>query len=310
MNLVASMIVRNELDRYLRWTVPALLEVVDELRVLDDHSTDGTADWLREFERVQVKAAVRPMAENEGLARQELLEWTFEAKPTHVLAIDGDELLLDGDLLLDAIEQNTNTDVFTLEMAEVWGCDHAGYQVRVDGGWAPRQVPILYRVPDRVRNPGMWKIQSRAWASGREPRQVRMTAARYRKPTGAVVMHLGWACVEDRRARFDRHMQVDGGRFHASKHLESIMWPDEQVALDPDPRAWPATWPSTVPSLDELVARVNRTAPTWQQIPGPDGAITLFSPDGFPLVFVDGAQADGPAIADDILEFLRARRRT
>lgn len=308
MNLVASMIVRNERDRYLAWTIPALLGFCDEIRVLDDHSTDGTAEWLAEFDRVEVKQAVRPMAENEGLARQELLEWTLAARPTHVLAIDADELLLDGDLVLDALEQNTNTDVFTLEMAEVWGADEDGYRVRTDGGWAPRQVPILYRVPER-RNPGMWKIQARAWASGREPRAVRMIAARYRKATGAVVMHLGWACADDREERHARHMKVDGGRFHASKHLDSIMWTDEQITVEPEPRFWPADVLDHE-EIERLVTRINRVAPSWQQITGPDGAITLVSPDGLPLVFVDGAQAHGATVAGEILEFLRARRRT
>lgn len=310
MNLVGSMIVRNELDRYVRWTVPALLAFCDEIRVLDDHSTDGTREWLEQFDRVQVRQAARRMSENEGLARQELLDFTFQATPTHVLAIDADELILDFDPILDAIEQHSNAEVWTLEMAEVWGADQNGFRVRVDGGWAPRQVPILYRVPERMRNPGVWRIQPRAWASGREPRYVRSLPARRRVQTGATVMHLGWACADDRADRHARHMQIDGGRFHASKHLDSIMWPNDMVTLEPEPRPWPDTIPIDQADLDMVIARINRCAPNWQQIPGPNGSITLFSPDGLPVVFVDGEQADGAEIASEILEFLRARRRT
>lgn len=299
MNLVASMIVRNELDRYLRWTVPALLDYVDEIRVLDDHSDDGTREWLEQFDRVSVKQATARMTANEGVARQELLEWTFEASPSHVLAIDADELVLDSDPILDALEQNSNAEVFTLSMVEVWGISEPGLSVRVDGGWAPRDVPILYAVPERRRNPAVWRIAPRAWASGREPRYVRNV--RRRIVTGAQVLHLGWACEDDRRSRYDRHMQIDGGKFHAGSHLESILWPNERVKFAPTLIQLPTEMPG-------LLERIGRVAPSWT-LDETDlgGGLVLRDPTGFPLVFVDRDHPRSHETAAQLLDFLRHR---
>jgi glycosyltransferase involved in cell wall biosynthesis len=48
--LIASLIVRNELKRYLEPCVAHLLEFCDEIRVLDDRSDDGTREWLAKQE--------------------------------------------------------------------------------------------------------------------------------------------------------------------------------------------------------------------------------------------------------------------
>ena len=70
MNLVASMVVRDERSRYLEPCVQALLAFCDALVVLDDGSTDGTPEWLGEQERTKVIREASGFFANEGRTRQ------------------------------------------------------------------------------------------------------------------------------------------------------------------------------------------------------------------------------------------------
>lgn len=234
MNFVASLIVRNELNRYLVPCVSHLLTYVDEVRVLDDRSTDGSAQWLKRLERVYVRENVgRSFDEHEGEARNALLNWTMYGRPTHVLAIDADEFVADGKHLRGQLEALPQCPVWTLLMQEVWQFSEEALFIRRDGGWKPHPAPILYRVDSTSRR---WRISNKALACGREPQEVRQ---RWRRgmPTGTEILHFGWANPDNRQARYDRYMAIDGGNFHNRKHLESIMWPDRLVQLQRRP--WP-----------------------------------------------------------------------
>jgi hypothetical protein len=242
MKLVASMIVRNELGRYLADCVGHLLEFCDEVRVLDDGSGDGTAEWLVaqswKDERIQVSAAEQSaFFAHEGHARQARLAWTFEADPTHVLVIDADEFVADGAAVRQACEANSgHAAVWTLDMEEVWELDGDCVCVREDGGWRTHPVPVLYAVPSPAQRDHTWVIADRALACGREPLAVRRLAGRARD-AGTELLHFGWANKAERQARYDRYAVADGGRFHAAAHLQSIMWPDDRVRLEG--REWP-----------------------------------------------------------------------
>jgi hypothetical protein len=41
--------------------------------------------------------------------------------------------------------------------------------------------------------------------------------------TGLVMQHLGYMREQDRRAKHERYMEIDGGRFHSLPHLQSIL---------------------------------------------------------------------------------------
>jgi glycosyltransferase involved in cell wall biosynthesis len=239
MKLVASLLVHNEIDRYLALCVEALLEYVDEIRAVDDASTDGSFELLAGAGgRVNVAQLSSPQFfQHEGKTRQALLEWTMKADPTHVLAIDADEFVAEPDRLLDAIRRHPAAPAFTLCMEEVWQADEAGYRVRCDGGWCPHEVPSCYTVPDVTRRGASWAIQDRALACGREPMAIRETSrSRGRVYTDTALLHFGWTRVAEREARHERYAIADGGKFHASQHLDSILWPPERVLLEPRSR--------------------------------------------------------------------------
>jgi len=234
-NLVASVIAKNELGRYLQACIGALRDFCDMVAVLDDGSTDRTGEWLDDCadDRLVVKHLAADdafFAGHEGRRRQALLDFTLKQSPSHILAIDADEFVAEG-YLVRAFCQSTRL-VGTLMMEEVWQADDLHLLIRQDGGWRPHPVPILYAV---VQDDLL--IKDRALACGREPTWVSRMAGRARR-TGTSVLHFGWANPETRQERYDRYAVADKGQFHASRHLESILWADERVKVLPRP--WPA----------------------------------------------------------------------
>lgn len=257
MKLVAMMIVRNELDRYLKPVIAALQEFCDEIRCYDDVSTDGTADWLEGQANVGVKRADGPsFYAHEGAARQKAMNWAHAADPTHVLAVDADELIENGQGIRDAIEREASlgrrTMVYTLDIQEIWGADDHYLYTREDGGWRTHPVPICYQAVKVVGNRKDWMIPQRQLASGRVPMAVARNGRK--APSGARCLHLGWACAADRQARYQRYVEHDQGRFHARAHLDSIMWDDGQV------KTLARGWPSGLAAgrRDEILDRIRR----------------------------------------------------
>lgn len=271
--IVASMIVQNELDRYLRQSVTQMLDgFVDDVVILDDGSTDGlTWETFRDY-RVHIRRMEdSSFYQHEGRARQQAIDFARELNPTHLLVVDGDEILVhNGRTMREQIEAASDVweqapparargadrrrrhtrwpanGCWSFVMEEVWGCDEQGLLIRQDGGWRAHPVTILYR-PDLFPN----EIANRALASGRVPQALNTAPA---IPTDHPIFHFGWARVAEREARYQRYVKHDGGAFHASAHLQSIMWPDERVTLKRRP--WPPSigW-SVREELVRLVAR-------------------------------------------------------
>lgn len=263
MNLVASLIVRNEIGRWLMPCIDHLLDFCDEIRVLDDGSTDGTGLWLltghpESGRRVKTKVSPEPsFYAHEGRARQALLDWTMEAEPTHVLALDADELVADGAAVRAAAEED-GCPTWTLDMQEVWGATESVLLIREDGGWRSHGVPMLYRAPTEreLRRDPDWRMADVALAGGRVPVAVSAFARRQcTQPCGADVLHFGWANEAAREGRFQRYVEHDGGRFHNIRHLESIMWDDTRVTLRS--RLWPD---ALLPFHMEILTRVLPTS--------------------------------------------------
>lgn len=233
MKLVASLIVRNELDRYLDVCLDSLVEYVDEVAVLvDKGSNDGTAERLEER-----RASGEPIAwcrdglapgffEHEGRARNALLAWTLESKPTHVLAIDADEIVSDG-LAVRAACFDNDGDAWNLCMQEVWKASDNALWIRQDGGWVEHDIAILWSVPKDMAGP-LWKLPDRALACGRVPQTI--TGSRIGHSCSAI-LHFGWTKQSERDARAERYFKHDGGRFHANAHLQSILLPDDAIDL-------------------------------------------------------------------------------
>ncbi len=173
--------------------------------------------------------------------------------PTHILAIDADEFIADGQALRAALVDPPNG-IVKLEMTEVWGADEQSLHIRCDGKWPPRPIGIAFSVPqdhhiDRQKR-RHWRIPPSAGACGRVPIMVQSASNRTQvKPTTSI-LHFGWACKADRQKRYERYSHTDGFG-HDNKHIESIMFPDSRVAITRIP------WPESL-DKETLLARVNR----------------------------------------------------
>lgn len=252
MKLVASLIVQPdiELARYLRPCVESLSAFTDEIRLWHD---GGSLEALEEFRRLPVSVqgtSDSSFFTHEGAARQQALEWAMEANPTHILSIDGDEIVTDGEALRAAL--NAGAQTVGLCMQEVWKARDAALAIRMDGGWVPHSIPMVFTPNHR------WRIPNQAHASGRVPAECVRVWNRRDCPTE--VLHLGYANEGERRARYERY--AGRGNFgHAAKHVESIMWPDSQVRL-----CW-QEWPTTVSSFvrEAIVGRAGRVPPPGEE---------------------------------------------
>jgi len=235
MRLVASMVTHNEADRYLEPCLAALAEFVDEIRVWDDGSTDDTLGILSRHPAVQVNGSPESaFFDHEGRVRQLGLDWTLQANPTHVVAVDADELILAGPKLREQLERG---DAWSLCMREVWQARPDSLQVRQDGGWCEHPVSIVWRVPRTMNR--RWAIADRQLACGRTPITVGSLRAVY---SDVAVYHFGWANRGEREARWLRYRDLDGGRFHRNSHIDSIMWPDMDVTATMETVQVPEAW--------------------------------------------------------------------
>lgn len=248
MKLTASLILRNELDRYLSLCIDSLLGYVDEIRVLDDGSTDGWYEtlrpgWGKEGDRVIVerhaaRVSDEPDFHRHAAARNRLLQFTLEGKPTWVLAIDADEFVTDGGKLREICEGTAGpTSVLSLVIAEVWEACEETLCIRQDGGWKAHPIGCLWR-PDRFRSE--LALKDHGHATGRVPEAIYRVPS---SPTGQDLLHFGWTNVPERTERFKRYDVGDGGKFHAAAHIASIMWGNDRVKMEAYP--WPA-WPEAM----------------------------------------------------------------
>ena len=271
MNLVASLIVAEaERDRYLLPCVESLLTFCDEVVLLFDGDGRWAAElagaWGADGSRViPITPALHdaPVAffAHEGRARNRLLDATLARNPTHVLAIDADEFVADGPLLRQTLETDRRSQVWPLCMLEVWQADRSGFRVRLDGGWVPHPIPCCYAVPPPNRRGLQWRIADRPLACGREPQAVRQLYRRAGAPV-TEILHFGWANEAERQTRYERYRVADGGRFHASAHLQSILWREPRVQLCDCP------WPAGLAAVAGRVAARANAVPTAPQAAG------------------------------------------
>lgn len=245
LNLCASVIVRDELDRFLGPCLKSLLEFCDTVCILDDSSTDGWEETLRPGwgaagSRVLVRLHSVPDRNDHSsfhlhaAARTSLMRFTLESDIDYVVAIDADELVSDGAAVRKACERGP--EAVSTVITEVWeACDEL-LCTREDGGWRQHPIANVWSA-GRFRDQAL-KLTDRGTATGRVPDVVHRARA---VPSGAHTLHFGWSCRADRAERFARYGGPNEG--HASAHVKSIMWPDSLVTLKPLP--WPS-WPDGV----------------------------------------------------------------
>lgn len=159
MTLVSALLVKNEADRYLARVLQHCRQFSDAVLMLDDRSTDGSAQIARDLGcQVKERSILKDTAwGHEAPARAELWDWAAKE------AGDGWVLICDADMLL---EGNPRELIDTWDVGAwafiLWDCWDGEHQARVDGPWihgplTPR--PWLFRPSVCVDGPPQWSTR-------------------------------------------------------------------------------------------------------------------------------------------------------
>lgn len=224
MRVLATMVTRNEADRYLDACLNWLGMCVDEVHVYDDQSEDETPEIVLAHD---MRLTVRPddvptFLEHEGKFRQAAWE-AFEKKlqpedGDWVLAIDADEFVVADEkeslaLLQDAHDAEFNREkARIIKFVEVFGMANDVPLVRLDGYWDAIAQARFF----------MWQeggqLEQRPLGGGSQPTYV----DRYPKSVSSRlrIMHFGYARDEDKQVKYQRYRAVPG---HNPMHVESIL---------------------------------------------------------------------------------------
>lgn len=225
MALIANMIVKNEANRYLEEVLIDMLQYIDKIIITDDASTDDTVDICKKYTKHVYQNKESLFCIDESKLRQSSMD-NLSVHAKHgdwILAIDADEKVWATKNPIMDIIRTTRYDVIGLDFINMWTPTH----YRVDKFWKPTVCTKLFRY---MSNP---KIKERKLACGSEPTYVEkaIRMGRWLPNSGLKIQHLGYMRDEDKQAKYDRYMEIDGGKYHSSSHLKSII--DKNVELLP-----------------------------------------------------------------------------
>lgn len=233
--LLAMMLVRNEASRYLRDVLDDLDQYVDAMLIVDDASTDETADVCASYGRARVIRRPEPSFGNEVALRAFCWTEAVRTGAEWILAVDADEIFEDRmKREVDAMLARADVDGWTFRLYDFWGSrDH----YRDDRFWQAHRHPR----PFLVRNTGArprWRDTplhcGRLPLNAVDPSRVAHSRIRLK--------HLGWANAAEHQAKYEHYMRSDPqGAYGVLAQYASI--------LDPHPRLKP--WKES----DDPVAR-------------------------------------------------------
>ena len=225
MKLIAQMVGRNEEGRYLEEVLKHTAGIVDEIVFTDDCSDDRTFEIAKSYGAHTYKMPEPTFEKNEALLRStawsnlqshaELGDW--------ILAVDCDEKLYaeTPNFEMSKLLKTDQYDVINIRFYHMWNETH----FRIDKAWRPTNSSRLFRFFYGGQ------FNDRQLACGSEPMYVNtlIRRGRYLTNSGLAMQHLGYVRDEDKQAKYERYMRLDGGDFHARAHLESIIDPDPEL---------------------------------------------------------------------------------
>ncbi|MEF3312922.1 glycosyltransferase [Paenibacillus sp. GYB004] len=219
--ITLSMIVRNEAGRYLRRALESHLDYIDEAVIIDDGSTDDTVDVCREVLSgipLHLVSNERSSFHHEVTLRKQQWAETAGRNPDWILNMDADEWFEPGSkAAIEQIVAQRSYDAVYFRLYDMWSETH----YREDAYWRAHLMYRPFLVRYKADLPYAWKETPQH--CGRFP----LTISQFSYWCHPLrVKHMGWAREEDRRAKYDRYMRLDGeGRYGWKEQYESILDP-------------------------------------------------------------------------------------
>lgn len=222
--LTLTMIVKNEGTRFLRQVLEEHRKYIDEAVIIDDASTDDTADICREaLEGIPLHLIQNPISRfhNESDLRKQQWEAVVATRPEWILNLDGDELFESCfPEEVDSLLRTADCDLFCFRLYDFW--DEGSY--REDMYWQAHQSyrPFLLR----YREGFTYTWNDLPQHCGRLPENI------FELPhqlSNLRLKHLGWSKPEFRLEKYLRYMLLDPDAEYG--------WKEQyQSILDPKPR--------------------------------------------------------------------------
>lgn len=228
-DFAAMLRIRNE-ERWIAEVIEALAPLCPRIFVLDDHSTDATAEICSRYEQVAVLPS--PFA---GLNEARDKNWLFDqvmaaCKPRWIMCIDGDEVLApgDADTIRECIAENEAAreagenppDAYSFQIVFLWNEPTIARVDRIYGDfWRPSMFRPFHPDPDVPDHASL--MTEFRWLStpfgrrvnGDEPNlhcssvPQRFLAGHKRLP--ARLLHYGYLHRADRVRKLDYYTGID-----------------------------------------------------------------------------------------------------
>jgi glycosyltransferase involved in cell wall biosynthesis len=226
--IIGSIVIKNEIDRYLEKCILHAKTFLDEIFVYDDRSVDGSAQLCADL---GCNVVTRPFElpsfiEHEGQFRYGAWR-SFEEtmKPDNqswVFSFDADEFMvttIKGDIrqVLDKTIFKARKSAATgvmLHFPEIFKIENNELFYRVDGFWNTIKGPRLFAYKPNAS----WKNKS--MGCGSEPTYV--ANGKFINQNNLKVLHLGYAKDEDKKSKYERYSSLEQ-HGHNNSHIESII---------------------------------------------------------------------------------------
>jgi glycosyltransferase involved in cell wall biosynthesis len=198
------MLVRNEEHRWLDLVLQQMLQICDRVVVLDDDSTDNTAQICMDYGCEVYTSQSSRWGVNEREARMDLFEKTI-TKVEHgewILCLDADELFVNSHIpyieyLFNSLSNDINGIAFRLY--DMWSETH----YREDQHWQAHRY--YWPMAIRYHNQFPYHWLDKKLHCGRFPANASAKCL----PTMIPIKHMGWSREEDRLKKYARYMECD-----------------------------------------------------------------------------------------------------
>jgi len=238
---------KNEVGRVLKQWLDHASQWADGIVVLDDGSTDGSADLCREYDKV-LEVHTQHLPRSEGRDRQTLWDLMMEHSPEWCVLLDADEIFEEDvsiPFLLSTVQSDFSGSL-SFPMCHFW---KSKTHYRIDGVWHPDRVleegrivrgckGLVYpsHVTEHVSN-----VPYRRVAAGYEYESLPIM-----RVPGIRIRHYSFIFDDDvHRAKYQERMQRNSDAYSWAHHID----PDANYEDGMQLLEWPDWWrdPYTLP---------------------------------------------------------------